>query len=78
LGISSSQPGVSYTPGQPQPDAASELAQRIFSECGFDGKAIGFSTPPEAVQPRQRGVCQVYAQPMNGGLRSIGLPRCAT
>jgi transglutaminase-like putative cysteine protease len=64
----------SFTPGEPQLDAALDLTHRIFDDFEFDSKATDISTPLEQVLRGRRGVCQDFAQLMIGCLRSIGLP----
>jgi transglutaminase-like putative cysteine protease len=65
---------MSFTPGRPILDAASELARRIHSDFIYDPEATEVSTAAAEAFDRRRGVCQDFAHIMIAALRGIALP----
>ena len=64
---------MSFTPGRPLLEAASDLTGRIFQEFKYDPTTTSVSTPTMEVFEKRRGVCQDFAHLEIGCLRSLGL-----
>ena len=64
---------VSFTPGRPVLEAATDLCARIYKEFTFDTEATTIATPVREVLRTKRGVCQDFAHLFIGALRSVGL-----
>lgn len=64
---------VSFTPGRPIIEAASELTKRVHEEFRYDSAATNVYTPLEDVFRYKHGVCQDLAHVQIGALRAIGL-----
>ncbi|TSD90010.1 transglutaminase family protein [Mycobacterium sp. KBS0706] len=74
LGPLSAYARVSFPPGRPILEAATELMQRIKADFAYDPKATVVSTPLIEAFEARRGVCQDFAHIMIACLRGLGLP----
>ncbi|MFE0752328.1 transglutaminase N-terminal domain-containing protein [Inquilinus sp. NPDC058860] len=74
LGPLSAYAHVSFPPGRPILEAATELMQRIKADFTYDPKATAVSTPLIEAFETRRGVCQDFAHIMIACLRGVGLP----
>jgi transglutaminase-like putative cysteine protease len=65
---------LSFAPGRPVLDAATDLMRRIKSEFVYEvGATTATTTPPMSFALR-RGVCQDFTHIMISGMRSLGIP----
>ncbi|MHA4809779.1 transglutaminase family protein [Flavitalea flava] len=65
---------VSFRPGRPVLEAATELMRRIFSDFRFTPGFTTVSTPVAEVMRERKGVCQDFAHLAIACVRSVGLP----
>lgn len=65
---------VSFTPGRPLVEAATDLSHRIFTEFTYRPGSTSISTSVDEILATRTGVCQDFAHFGIGCLRSIGLP----
>lgn len=64
---------ISFTPGRPVFEAASDLMHRVHAEFKYDPRATTISTPLAQVFAERAGVCQDFAHLQIACLRSLGL-----
>lgn len=64
---------ISFTPGRPLLDAASDLTARIYRDFEYAPTTTNVSTPTREVLKQRRGVCQDFAHLQISALRSLGL-----
>lgn len=64
---------ISFSPGRPILEAATELMGRIFTEFEYDPSFTTVATPLSQVLEHRRGVCQDFAHLAIAGLRGLGL-----
>jgi transglutaminase-like putative cysteine protease len=65
---------LSFAPGRPVLDAATDLMLRIKSEFVYEVGATTASTTPPMSFALRRGVCQDFTHIMISGMRSLGIP----
>ncbi|TVQ88474.1 MAG: transglutaminase family protein [Chromatiaceae bacterium] len=65
---------LSFTPGRPILEAATELTARIYAEFEYDPSFTTVATPLASVLEHRRGVCQDFAHLAIAALRGLGLP----
>lgn len=65
---------VSFLPGRPMLDAASDLMRRIHTDFKFTPGFTTISTLPEVVMRERKGVCQDFAHLAIACIRAMGLP----
>jgi len=65
---------VSFLPGRPVLEAASDLNRRIYDDFTFDATATDLSTPITHVLKQRRGVCQDFAHLALACLRAMRVP----
>ena len=63
----------SFRPGASVLEVASDLMQRIYTDCVFDSSSTHINTPALQALQQRRGVCQDFAHIMLACLRSMGL-----
>jgi transglutaminase-like putative cysteine protease len=64
---------VSFTPGRPIGEAATDLMHRVHSDFTYKSGATTTSTKVSHLLTDMRGVCQDFSHFMVSGLRSLGL-----
>ena len=64
---------ISFTPGRPILEAATDLTARIFAEFAYRPNATQIDTPIAEVLAARHGVCQDFAHLAVSGLRGLGL-----
>lgn len=64
---------ISFTPGRPIMEAATELMRRIYQDFKYDSRATNVNTSLAEVLELRAGVCQDLAHVGIGCLRSLGL-----
>ena len=65
---------VSFLPGRPVFEAATELMRRIYTDFAFTPGFTMVSTPLSVVMRERKGVCQDFAHLGITCVRSMGLP----
>lgn len=65
---------ISFRPGRPVLEAATDLMRRIFSDFRFTPGFTNISTPVAVVMRERKGVCQDFAHLAIACVRSVGLP----
>jgi transglutaminase-like putative cysteine protease len=65
---------LSFPPGRPVLDGATDLMNRIKAEFVYELGATTASTTPPMSFALRRGVCQDFSHIMISGMRSLGLP----
>jgi transglutaminase-like putative cysteine protease len=64
---------LSFTPGRPLAEAATELMRRIHADFTYAAASTDVSTPVLQAFEQKRGVCQDFAHVLLGCLRAMGL-----
>ena len=65
---------VSFPPGRPVLEAATDLMHRIYRDFEFKSGYTTISTPLSVVLKERKGVCQDFAHLAIACVRSVGLP----
>jgi len=65
---------VSFVPGRPVLEAATDLMRRIYTDFEFKSGITTISTPLTVVMRERKGVCQDFAHLAIACVRSMGLP----